>query len=142
MTALHLASANGYSDIVKLLLANGADIKLENKWRVTPLHRASANGHIDVVTLLLEEIGDINEKRAYVNAQNGVARTALHDAARLGHLGVVALLLANGAAIEVKDLDGMTPLDLAKANGRPDIVKRLRQQAQQAEEAKKVLPLV
>jgi hypothetical protein len=52
-TALHVASANGYVDIMSLLLAAGANTETCNFKRNTALHWACIGGHLDAITLLL-----------------------------------------------------------------------------------------
>ena len=47
-SALHLASANGEVDIVRLLLARGADVNAENNLGSTPLNRAAVAGRDEV----------------------------------------------------------------------------------------------
>jgi ankyrin repeat protein len=46
----------------------------------------------------------------------------LHEAAIRGFVNVVKLLLEYGADPTVKDKDGRTPLDLARAKGRRKVV--------------------
>ena len=48
--------------------------------------------------------------------------TALHWAASMGHAGATALLLDNGADVNIVAGNGMTPLDVADANGSSDVV--------------------
>src|SRR6202012_1590455 len=55
-TPLHLASYNGYLEIVHLLLERGADIHAQNFCGWTPLRAASASGHF-MITQLLSEYG-------------------------------------------------------------------------------------
>ena len=50
--ALHMAAANGYSEVATHLIANGANINLINKSGNTPLHWACINGKLEVVKLL------------------------------------------------------------------------------------------
>lgn len=47
-SALHLASGNGEVDIVRLLLARGADVNAENNLGSTPLNRAAVAGRDEV----------------------------------------------------------------------------------------------
>ena len=47
-SALHLASGNGEVDIVRLLLARGADVEAENNLGSTPLNRAAVAGRAEV----------------------------------------------------------------------------------------------
>ena len=56
ITALMMASANGHTEVVKLLLDNGADVNVKNTDDgVTALFMASANGHTEIVKLLLDK---------------------------------------------------------------------------------------
>jgi len=54
-TALHIASREGYLEIAKILIDNGADINLIDNEGWTPLMRANINGHEDVVSLLISK---------------------------------------------------------------------------------------
>ena len=57
-TPLHHVSDFGgdddRSELVKLLVENGADVRAENDDGETPLHRACYGAHFDTVKLLLE----------------------------------------------------------------------------------------
>ncbi len=53
-----------------------------------------------------------------VDAADWRGTTALHDAASRNMTTVVRFLAANGASLDVKDLTGRTPLDLAKAGAQ------------------------
>ncbi len=62
-TALHLASANGFIDVVKYLVNElHCDINAKNKSLSTPLSWAAFNGQKDVVEFLLEKGADFNFK--------------------------------------------------------------------------------
>ncbi|CAK4098111.1 unnamed protein product [Aphanomyces euteiches] len=52
-TPLILAAQNGFADVVKELLAHGADINQTMKAGATALNMASERGHLDVVKELL-----------------------------------------------------------------------------------------
>ena len=48
------AAQNGHAEVVKLLLAEGADPNVRNYGKDdTPLYAAAENGHLSVVTVLL-----------------------------------------------------------------------------------------
>lgn len=47
-TALHLSACQGEADIVKLLLARGADVDAVNNLGSTPLNRAAVAGRTEV----------------------------------------------------------------------------------------------
>ncbi|KAM0346563.1 hypothetical protein ACHAPY_011614 [Fusarium culmorum] len=53
------ASQNGHIEVVKALLAKGADVTVIDKGGLTPLHHASRNGHVQVMKALLEKGADI-----------------------------------------------------------------------------------
>ena len=62
-TALHLASANGFIDVVKYLVDElHCDIDPKNKSLSTPLSWAAFNGQKKVVEFLLEKGADFNSK--------------------------------------------------------------------------------
>ncbi len=52
-------------------------------------------------------------------------QSALHVASKAGHPDIVAWLLDNGANIDQKTVVGETPLHLAAANKRVDVIKLL-----------------
>lgn len=56
-TSLHMASANGHTKIVKLLLKQAGRIQIDliNETGNTALHYASLNGKKEIVELLLEQ---------------------------------------------------------------------------------------
>ena len=94
-TPLHGAAEGGHGDIVKLLIAAGADLHATTVpmlggggW--TPLHSAARQGHRGIVELLIEKGTD-------VNAMDSSGKSALHDAALEGHKEIVELLITKGA---------------------------------------------
>jgi len=61
-TPLHLAMNMGYIDIVKLLLAKGADVNARDSYSSTPLHYAAKSGRKDIAELLLAKGAEVNAK--------------------------------------------------------------------------------
>lgn len=59
-------------------------------------------------------------------APGATGSTALHVACANGCIKIVDLLLRNGAAVDVRDKYGSTPMDLAVAKHHTDIVKLLQ----------------
>lgn len=53
-TPLHLAARANQTDIVRVLLRNGAQVNAKARENQTPLHIASRLGNSDIVTLLLQ----------------------------------------------------------------------------------------
>ena len=48
-SSLSSASEKGHLAVVKILIENGGDVHLSEKWKLTALHRASKNGHKETV---------------------------------------------------------------------------------------------
>lgn len=48
LTALHIASVEGFYDIANLLLKAGADVNATQKEQITPLQDAVKEGHYEV----------------------------------------------------------------------------------------------
>ena len=104
-TALMMAAREGNVDIVKALLAAGADIGAKDNDGDAALVWAVEEGRADIVEMLLAAGADIN-------AQNEDGETALVLAIGAGDVDVVKLLLDAGADIHVKDKDGDTARDV------------------------------
>ena len=117
-TALHRAAYKGYTNIVRLLLENGASTEATDQFDNTPLHRAAWGPHIGVVELLLME-------GASTEAMNQYNNTPLHRAMQHGHTGVVELLLEKGASTKAMDEKNNTPLHLAVLHNNTSIVELL-----------------
>ena len=100
------AAKEGRTEVVKLLLENGANVKQADNDGETPLHFTAKRGHTEIAKLLLDNGAEVNQadKRG---------KTPLHTAAFRGRTEVVALLLEKGANIHAKDKYGKTPLHKA-----------------------------
>ena len=57
---------------------------------------------------------------------NERGNTPLHDAARWNCIGIVHLLLENDAPLNIKNVQGLTPLQMAKVCGDGERFKRER----------------
>ena len=118
-TALLLEAArDGHAEVVRLLLAAGADVNAQNQFGYTALMGAAFHGHFEVVRLLLAAGAD-------VNTQDQGGSTALILAAINGHAEVVRLLLAAGANVNLQNQAGRTALMWAAQDGRADVVRLL-----------------
>ncbi|CAH8650735.1 unnamed protein product [Schistosoma haematobium] len=118
LTALHLASKEGYVHVVDELLRRGADFDAPTKKGNTALHIASLAGHFEVVKLLLDA-------GANINRQSVIGFTPLYMAAQENHLNVVDLLLQRGANQALTTEDGFTPLAVALQQGHDRVVAHL-----------------
>lgn len=119
---LHLAAARGNTDVVQVLLRNGADKSACDWLQRTPLHTAStcAVGNGIGSILLLTKAG------ADVMARDNVGRTPLHDAACEGAEAAISVLVEAGADTGARgSICSRTPLHEACARLRGGSVKRL-----------------
>lgn len=64
---LHYAAYGNHADVVRLLLARGADVDAIDKDHYTALHAAAAAGAVIVVQQLLEAEADIMATNVYGN---------------------------------------------------------------------------
>lgn len=94
-TALHIASNDGFIDIVEILLSKGANPNIADKMGNTPLHLAALFGNLQIVTLLLNHGADIN----YTNDLGA----PIHWAFELHHIHVISHLVAQGAHLHLQD---------------------------------------
>ena len=62
-TALILAAQEGHEDVVKYLLANGADVNHKTREGMTALYTASKRGHRVIVNLLLANGAEYGEDK-------------------------------------------------------------------------------
>lgn len=120
-TPLLLAAEMGNSEVVQLLLENGAEVDAgATDSGYTPLHHAARRGHIALCELLIRYGADPDRQTARLE-------TPLHLAVASGHAGVVALLLKYQARLDIRDTQGMTPLQQAEITKHAEIVTLIRQ---------------
>jgi ankyrin repeat protein len=134
-TPFFLAAKGADIPMMHLLLANRADFTTPIDDHTTPLMIAAGIGCVpgqwieperdvlQAVKLMVEEL------KADVNAENDRHETALHGAVCRGADSVVQYLVDQGARLDVKDIEGQTPLDVAINGitrpiriGGPDII--------------------
>jgi ankyrin repeat protein len=115
-TPLHIAAQDGREQIVRLLIARGADVNRANDRGNTPLHRAVE--YPGVVTALLDA-------GAKPNAPDAQGRTPLHWAAIGGANSTMTVLLARGADVKAVDLQGQTALHYAAREGNTAAIAAL-----------------
>ena len=116
-TALMEASAYGHLEMLKFLVAQGADVNAESNTDSTALHTASwfwphqeGLSISDIGEQKLEIIKFLISKGADVNAENDFDRTALINASIHGHLEMLKFLVSQGAKVNVRDNDGRRAL--------------------------------
>ncbi len=136
-TALHWAAYNGQPEMVRVLLAAGADVHATSRLGgLTPLMMAAKAGDAAVVKLLVDAKSDVVTPNA-----NGT--TPLMFAAGAGNAEALRLLLDRGAAVNAVDVtNGQTALMFAAAQGRTEAVRLLLSRKADANAATKVSPIV
>jgi uncharacterized protein len=108
-TAFLRASQSGDLVLMKLLLAHGADPKINTVLNVTPLQVAAGIGWVEGVTFewspqaTLEAVKMLLDLGIDPNIQADTGRTALHGAAHKGRADVVQVLVDHGAKLDVHD---------------------------------------
>jgi len=149
-TPLHLAWPS--TQVIMLLLENGADVNARDKEGKTPLMDMALFNAVDAAELLIQNTADVKAKdhdgntalhlaagagrreiaelliahSADVNARNNpTGWTPLHDAAHGDKAELVELLLKNKAEVDAKDQVGQTPLHEAAYSGSLSAVKVL-----------------
>ena len=119
-TALHLAAAGYRFELVRLLLAAGADPNSTmNRRQSGPLHYA-ADGYITGpvwnAKRQVETIQSLLDAGADIKAQDKNGATPLHRAVRTRCAAAVKCLLERGSDATLKNKPGSTPFHLAVQN--------------------------
>ena len=120
-SALLVATINRRTDLVYVLLANGADVNFEKESGVTPLTIACLYDDWSLIDLLITHGANVN-----YCAENG--ESTLSVACAQGAVNAVQMLLVNKANPNVTDARGLTPLlhaILHRAETAADITRLL-----------------
>lgn len=109
------ANTNRVTEVVKLLIKEGAVINQSCKYGDTPLMFACQYGHQGAVELLIEE--------ASLDATSNVSgNSAIFYAIESNSIEIVRMLIANGAQFRVANRKGYLPKNVAEIHGFYDIV--------------------
>ena len=135
-TPLHLAAAENQVEVVRFFVEEkqrGANVDLNprDRWGGTPLEDAVRYGNTAVVEIL-ESAGGVRAATR-VPARRSVGSTVAgtaeqHKAAEMiwaaseGDLAAILQLVAQGVPLDIADYDLRTPLHLASAEGKIDVV--------------------
>lgn len=153
-TPLHYAADRCNQKVIEMLLAKGADINAVNHYGRTPLHSVSLSSGVNTsrtIQMLLAEGADptirdfrgetilhlvcreldsfpetvqaVIRKGADVNQPNRMGAYPLHLTYRYANL--TSILIQSGAALEVRNYEGQTPLSRAAAEQETAVVKAL-----------------
>ena len=133
---LNAAAFHGHWRLCAFLLETGADAnRADSATGETALHSAVSSdrpGHELVVKLLLAAGADPNratkpgtETGAFMRDVRNRGETPLHRAAAFASADAVQMLLDAGAKLDVKDVNGDTPLSWGSWHARPDSLLRM-----------------
>ena len=114
-TALMLAAASGYEDIIALLIRYRAGVNAQDKFGNAALYYAAAADNVGVLKRLLDA-------GANVDTANRQGATSLMIAAAEGHLASVQMLIDHKADLEATDFTGRTVHDWARRNNRTAVL--------------------
>jgi len=108
-TAFLRASQSGDIELMKLLIAHGADPKIDTTLHVTALQVAAGIGWVEGITYewspeaTFQAVKMLIDLGLDVNAQADTGRTALHGAAHKGRTDVIQILVDHGAKLDIRD---------------------------------------
>lgn len=125
-TPLALAAREGHADIVRELLAAGAEPRrVIGLFLGTALHEAAYFGHADVVRAMTEKRahGTRPSELDAQGAYNGMS--PLHDAVWHGHLEAARALVEAGHPLDLRTHAGLTPCELATHYGYDELASFL-----------------
>ena len=134
-TPLHLAAAEGHTDIVKFLLESGVK-PLPDRWGGYPICDAMTGDHHEIVRLFEIAGNDYTEPKHLCDEKNQdkddsikiddeLSVIELLWAASENNIGNIKQLVARGVPIHASDYDDRTALHLAAAEGHLETVKYL-----------------
>ena len=105
--AINKASAGGHTDLVRILIENGADINAKDKVGWVPLLIACKGGLTDTARLLIEYGADVEV------TTSSEQWTSLMLASRGGYFDTVELLVENKANVSALNENGDSAIDFA-----------------------------
>lgn len=105
---LHYVAEASNNEMLKYLLAQGADLSLSDSEEKNAIHYAAENNNLDAVKLLTET-KDQEMLAMALKARNGLNQTPISVAARLGHIKIVEYLLALNAEFTHKEFRAFDP---------------------------------
>jgi uncharacterized protein len=134
------AALSGDVEVMRLLLAHGANPKITTKEGTTALMAASGINWVPGQTFTrsqanyLEAVKLCLDRGADVNATNSLKMAAIHGAANRGWPPIIQILADHGAKLDIKDAAERTPLTFAEGTflavrppaAKPEAVALLR----------------
>ncbi len=121
-TPLIRAATGGDLEVVKILLAHGADATVYMADRQTPIHaaiagRATEPQVVELIKVLQKAGTDVNVNALINHPEEIRGGTALHYAVRKRYKEVIKLLASFKIDMNAVDQDGLTALDYTQSRG-------------------------
>lgn len=122
-TPMVFAAQSGSPETVQVLVDAGARVNAANCYGNTPLHEAAHDGNGDIVDILLKAGADVNAKNHKGSCP--LSFMCYSENAETHPVSVAKKLLDARANASSTDEEGMTPLLVACASGRSDLISLL-----------------
>ncbi|CAG9859264.1 unnamed protein product [Phyllotreta striolata] len=131
---LHQSALWDNTELLEDLLAGGQQnfINSQDSWGRTPLHAAAITDKSKCLQFLLNSGANANIHCG----PRGENKTPLHLAAEHGHVQNILILLQHDGDISIRDINGMTAIDLAEKNRHAKCVMVLKEAADEKEKAR------
>ncbi|CAL1269939.1 unnamed protein product [Larinioides sclopetarius] len=124
---LHWALYKSHKQVIRQLLEAGVDLKCISLKGFTLLHVASSKGHKEMTEILLQSMKS-NDLNYFVNFKTTVGgNTALHVAAKHNDLDIIKCLLFYGGSYDIKNNEGLTPVQLSTNQTISDLLNVLQE---------------
>ena len=117
---LYVASGHGDVPRMRKDIAIGANVNVDDPY--TPLIAAALGGYPNAMMVLLDAGAEVNEMQGQADS----GRTALHAAATSDCLECARLLVEHGAHLNLRDVAGKTPIDVAEEEHSRHVLAYLR----------------
>jgi ankyrin repeat protein len=114
-SGLHLATANGLTEMALLLISSGIDVNLKDKNGQTVLHYAALDNLIDIARAALARGADLSIQDIHGNQPLWTA--VFNDKGRNQRVEMISLFIDHGADVHHKNRVGKSPKDIVSIAG-------------------------
>lgn len=116
-TMVLVATRNQYLETVELLVQAGANLNLRSRAGRTPMHEAAELGRADLIAVLAK-----SPHAVHWDTPDIMGDAPMHVAVRAKSIEAVEALAAQGAGIDLRNYQDQTPVFLAAASERPELL--------------------
>jgi len=135
LTPLHIAARANRVDVMRALMAAGADPRLKAQDGATLLISAAASGHVEAVRYAYTLDQGVNSANQNGTTAAHAAISAFHTASEDDIVDVLRFLADHGANLDAKDIRGRTPMKIAGAIPLEDVTAALSKMAGESRHA-------